>query len=152
VSGLFGGAPAGRTRGFVYWAPAQLHVGIPKLTMGDLRDREPRRPCGIYAAGTGLVGHPQVAHYIGLLSEIRTCSRQSLWQAVRSRSSSCGVDQSPDLTKGHARGRGGPYCDTNREHSGGKGKQFDLAHLSSPQSALPHHAVSSMSMPDYSLE
>jgi len=79
VSGLFGGAPAGRTRGFVYWAPAQLHVGIPKLIMGDLRDRESRRPCGIYAAGTGLVGHPQVAHYIGLLSEIRTCSRQSLW-------------------------------------------------------------------------
>jgi hypothetical protein len=102
VSGLFGGAPAGRTRGFLL-GPAQLHVGIPKLTTGDLRDRESRRPCGIYAPGTGLVGHPQVAHYIGLFSEIRTCSRQSLWQAVRSRSSSCGVDQSPDLTKGHAR-------------------------------------------------
>jgi len=34
-------------------------------------------------------------------------------------------------------GRGRPHSETSRDHSGGNGKQGDLAHLSSPvQSAL----------------
>jgi hypothetical protein len=39
-------------------------------------------------------------------------------------------------------GRGRPYSETSRDHSGGNGKQSGLAHLSSPiQSAQPQHAV-----------
>jgi hypothetical protein len=35
-------------------------------------------------------------------------------------------------------GRGRPHSETSRDHSGGNGKQRDLAHLSSPiQSAQP---------------
>jgi hypothetical protein len=39
-------------------------------------------------------------------------------------------------------GRGRPHSETNRDHSGGNGKQSGFAHLSSPiQSAQPQHAV-----------
>src|SRR5260370_42556082 len=37
-------------------------------------------------------------------------------------------------------GRGVPYSEANRDHSGGRGTQTDLAHPKSP-SARPQHAV-----------
>src|SRR6266566_3469287 len=51
-------------------------------------------------------------------------------------------------------GRGRPYSETDRKYSGANGKHFDLAHLCSPHSALPRHAVSSVMnrMPDFSFE
>ena len=39
-------------------------------------------------------------------------------------------------------GRGRPHSETSRDHSGGNGKQGDLAHLSSPvQFSSRNHAV-----------
>jgi hypothetical protein len=51
--------------------------------------------------------------------------------------------------------RGRPYSENPSGDDGsGHGKQSDLAHLSSPHLAPPHHAVSSMGsrMPDHSFE
>jgi hypothetical protein len=60
-----------------------------RLATGGLRDGKSRRcPSPSLPPGPHYrERHPQVAHYIGLFSGIRRCSRQTLWQAVPWRSS-----------------------------------------------------------------
>jgi hypothetical protein len=63
--------------------------GNIRLATGGLRDGKSRRcPSPSLPPGPHYrERHPQVAHYIGLFSGIRRCSRQTLWQAVPWRSS-----------------------------------------------------------------